>query len=123
MGYIRHHAIIVTSSGYDEADAALKSVHAHSEVLGAVVTPIVDSKMNGHKSFMVCPDGSKEGWEDSAAGDAARAAIIAYLRSTQYEDGSGPLSWAEVQFGDDNRETIIVDHSDKRKAARKGGEK
>ena len=110
MGYNRHHAIIVTIS--DEVEV----VEAHdkaTEIFGhsAMVSPVVMSKANSHYSFFVGPDGSKDGWESSNQGDQDRKAFIAYIRSRRCTDGSG-WSYVEVQFGDDNGETKIMNSSD-----------
>jgi len=108
MGYIRHHAIVVTS--WDSGVASV--AHMKAEEIGLKVTAAVESGVNGYVSFMVCPDGSKEGWQASSDGDEKREAFKRWMLGTRYDDGSGPLNWAEVQYGDDNRETLIVDHSD-----------
>lgn len=108
MGYMRHHAIIVTSFDDDEAKAA----HTMAETLGMSVTDIVSSPVNHYLSFMVATDGSKEGWTHSEDGDARRRQFIAWMDTRRYGDGSGPLCWVEVQYGDDERETAIVSHSD-----------
>lgn len=50
--------------------------------------------------------GSKEGWDTSDTGDRARAAFTAWLREADHGD------WVEIQFGDDEGETRIVNHSD-----------
>ena len=120
MGYMQHHAIIVTS--WNEARVAEAHTKAHElfDVPGspgysaatASITPVTEETMNGYVSFMVAPDGSKEGWDHSDAGDAARAAFIEWLRAQCHEDGSSKLDWVEVQFGDDEHETCIVNDSD-----------
>lgn len=108
MGYIRHHAIVVT--GMDEwtgfKTEALATIHdAHAAALAAgcaVVTPVAGPGVNGYSSFLVAPDGSKEGWDDSDSGDAARGRFIAWLR-----DANGYFSWAEVVLGSDDQEAVI----------------
>lgn len=114
MGYMRHHAIVVTGSDYPAAEAALTAAHDFAERNGGTVSPIVASPTNGYgyQSFAVFPDGSKEGWEDSDLGDARRAALVKFMDTFRYADGSGPLRWVEVQYGDDNSETRVVAHSD-----------
>lgn len=110
MGYMRHHAIVVTGS-YGEHIFA-----AHSEALDILgseqVSPVSDKAINSHRSFCVFPDGSKEGWDDSDRGDDNRGEFIRYLDGLRYDDGSSPLRWVEVQFGDDERETKVTAHSD-----------
>ena len=108
MGYIQHHAIVVTGT-YDEwiESAHVKAVDLFGETQASA---IVNSKMNGTKSFFVGPDGSKEGWEDSDRGDRNRDKFIAYLDGLRYEDGSSPLSWVEVLYGDDEGACFVVHH-------------
>jgi hypothetical protein len=112
MGYMRHHAIIVTASDYGLAHEALKAAHDKATQLECLVTPITDKGHNGYQSFLVAPDGSKEGWEESESGDHRRADLIKFMMTYRYEDGSSPLEWVEVQFGDDDWETRIVNDSD-----------
>lgn len=111
MGYIRHHAIIVTGGDWNDE---IKKAHEFAMKLGCTVTEIVLSPVNGYRTFCVVPDGSKEGWSESDSGDGRRDAFVAYCEGTRYGDGSGPLDWAEVQYGDEERETLVVRHSDER---------
>lgn len=105
MGYFRQHAIIVSGSTGD--DAELNSARNMALSLGMTVTEIVESPVNFTATFLVAPDGSKEGWDASNKGDAARKALIAHIR-----DEKLILDWVEVQYGDDNGDTRIVDDSD-----------
>ena len=109
MGYIRHNAIIVTT-GY--ADKELAAAHTYAVELGCSVSPISESVTNGVQSFAVFPDGSKERWQESTEGDERREALIRHLRATAYDDGSSPLDWVEVQYGDDNGQTLVIRDSD-----------
>lgn len=105
MGYMRHHAIVLT--GYDEK--LVNNIHEKALIIfGGHVSPIVESPVNGYHTFLIPPDGSKEGWFDSCAGDNHRAEFIRYLEELQYEDKSSPVSWAEIQYGDDDGETRIT---------------
>ncbi len=64
--------------------------------------------MNSYISFLIAPDGSKEGWPDSDTGDAAREHWKAMLRGNDeiYVD------WAHVNFGgDDDHCSTLRDHS------------
>ena len=58
MGRITHHAIVVTSW----RDEAIESAHAYATEVFAYVTPIIESRINGYKTFLIPPDGSKSGW-------------------------------------------------------------
>lgn len=119
MGYIRHHAIIVTGTydkwtenAHDEA-VRLCKMHLHKHASPKdIISKIIGPTVNGTTSFFIGPDGSKEGWDTSAAGDSFRDAFVEWLISQKYDDGSSPLSWALIQYGDDNHETEIINHSD-----------
>lgn len=120
MGYMRHNAIIVSGS-YDDW---IERAHIKATDLGMHVTPIVESDLNDIQTFLVIPDGSKEGWAESDDGDKRRSEFRRWLDKQRYEDGSSPLAWVEVQYGDDEGETKVVAHSDKlfrRQAARTDG--
>lgn len=111
MGYNRHHAIIVT--GFDAP--TVEKAHDRASTLAMSVGPLERAPSNSWWSFCIFTDGSKEGWGESDRGDAQRAEFIAYLDSMRYEDGSSPLSWVEVQYGDDERVTKVTAHSDEPK--------
>jgi|SRR5215510_1504810 len=118
MGYMCHHAIIVTCWDRDR----IKQAHAEAtRLLGQVdtdatygtesynlVSSLVGEVMNGFWSFLVAPDGSKEGWPTSANGDTAREAFLAWLRSQDYADGGSPFDYAVVQFGDDDGDQRVM---------------
>src|ERR1035441_1015602 len=93
MGYMRHHAILVTGFG-EQVVVAHGVAQALFENTRAPVSPLTDECVNGYRSFVVHPDGSKEGWEESDAGDKARNQFIDWLRVANW------CSWAEVQYGD-----------------------
>jgi hypothetical protein len=111
VGYMRHHAIVVTSYGPNYINEARKE----AITLGMTVTEIVESPINAYWSFMVCPDGSKEGWSDSDDGDFQRSAFVGYLRAQTFGDDSTPLDWVEVFYGDDEMEVGIVADADEDK--------
>lgn len=114
MGYIRHHAIIVTSCLVN-----LESARKQAQEYGLAVSNIVKSPINGYKSFFVAPDGSNEGWAESETGNIARDRFIYWLRKQAYEDDSSPYEWVELQYKDDNRENKITRHSDDRRYRKK----
>jgi len=96
MGYIRHDAIVVTGSDYNSslADARDKAIE-----LGLLCSPIVDGAVNGYLSFLIAPDGSKEGWDHSHEAEAARTEWIKWVRAEHPY-----LNWAHVSFGGDDSE-------------------
>lgn len=115
MGYMRHHAILVTSWSDESialAHSQAASLLAQAELSPTMLSPILAGSVNAEHTFVVAPDGSKEGWDTSDSGDAFRTAFVAWLRSQEYEGGSSALAWAEVQYGDDEGEAFIVNHSD-----------
>lgn len=108
MGYMRHNAIVVTSYQHE----LLEQAHAVAVGLGMSVSVITSEVTNGYRSFLVAPDGSKEGWYQSDIGDEQRAKLAAWLTGQAYEDGSTPIEWVEVQFADDYLESAVVRDSD-----------
>jgi len=114
MGYMRHNAIVVTAWLSERAIEVHSTIKEIAENNGAIcdISPLTSEAMNGYVSFLVAPDGSKEGWDTSNQGDKTRDKIIEYLDSLRYGDGSTSFKYVEVQFGDDNRETKILRHSE-----------
>ena len=110
MGYMCHNAIIVTSWNKD----LLEQAHAKAIDLGMSVSEITAEVTNRYRSFLVAPDGSKEGWDTSDLGDSRRDELVAWMDDQRYEDDSTSLGWVEVQFADENLETRIVRDSDAR---------
>jgi len=99
MGYIRHHTIIVTSYDSDKLHAAH---HQAERIFGEdMVSNIVDSPVNGYKSFFVAPDGSKEGWEDSDNYDKDRGEFIRLIKLKDFEDGSNAIQYIEVAYDEE----------------------
>jgi hypothetical protein len=121
MGYMCHHAIIVTSWN----DSLLAVAHAEAERLAEaaaaedlihdwpIVSPIIASAVNDYGTFVIAPDGSKEGWVTSDHGDALRAAFIEWIEAQRYDDGSTSLDYALVQFGDENGDDRLLQSSSK----------
>lgn len=105
MGYMRHSAIVVTSWRI----GLIQTAADKARELGAQVLGPGEPLVNGYCSILIAPDGSKEGWGDSAEGDARREAFKAWLRRQGHSDGSSPLEWVEVSYGCDDRSAAIVD--------------
>lgn len=121
MGYMRHHAIVVSSwneellrKAHAQADAVFTAFRSQEErrSLADLVSPVIPYIVNGGGSFLIAPDGSKEGWETSNVANQARDHLIAWLNEQRYEDGSSALRWVEVQFADDEYNTRITRDSD-----------
>jgi hypothetical protein len=101
---MQHHAIVVTT--YDEA--TIIEARAKAVEIGCAVSEIVNSPINGYRSFFVAPDGSKLGWVESDRGDAQRDQFVAWIRAEAFGDGSSYLDWAEVKYGDDDDVASLV---------------
>lgn len=68
---------------------------------------IVPGTTNGYTSFLIAPDGSKEGWAESTQQEAKRMEWIAWVRNE-----CRCLDWAYISFGGDNAELAhIEDHN------------
>jgi hypothetical protein len=96
MGTIQHHAIIVTT--HDEP--LVNAAHAKAAGLGMRVSAVVDSPVNRFFSFAVFPDGSKEGWSESDAGDAQRDGFVAWMLAQAHDDGFSPIDFVEISYGE-----------------------
>ena len=116
MGYMCHHAIIVTSCMEDQIEKARKMIlklqPKTSDKLiidgGNWVSPISPKTTNGYRSFFIAPDGSKEGWDESNRGDSFRDKVIKILDSFAYEDRSTCLEYVEVQYADDGENNKVT---------------
>ena len=104
MGYMRHHAIIVTSWDGE----LLRKAHKVAGELFEEISPVLEGYINSYHSFFVPPDGSKEGWEHSDDGDKRRDGLIAWLEGQRDEEQCTALEWVEVQYGDDDLETVVT---------------
>ena len=129
MSYQRYCAILVTGSyDYDYIfDGMKRYPECHGFHWAAVarlkaskifgdehVSELIETHLNNIMSFFISPDGSNEGWEASDKGDDNRDAFIEWLESLRYDDGSSPLAWAEVQYGDSDGVTKVVRDSDEK---------
>jgi hypothetical protein len=110
MGYMRHHAIVVSSWN----EESIARAHGEASSIFKWVSPVSPPMMNGHRSFFIPPDGSKENWPESEEGDRERARFVLWLDKQRCKDGSTNLKWVEVQFADDEQETKILSHSDEK---------
>lgn len=114
MGYIRHNAIVCTSGLEKVAEIAHKKA---IKVFDGKVTSLVEGLTNQYFSFMVVPDGSKEGWEDSDDFDKRRNKFIKWLETHTLEEidntykgtkVSECLDYVEISFGGDNGGANII---------------
>lgn len=103
MGYLRRHAIVVTSSSDEQY---IKAAHAKAAEIFPWVSPISPPQMNGETSFFIPPDGSKEWWKDSDEGDRRRDQFVKWL-----EPGRR-VCWVEVTYGADDPDAHVTRASD-----------
>lgn len=109
MSTYYHDAIVVVGIEAYEDEDTQDTVIAHgiAKVLGLIVTEIVGTQGEIYSSFMICPDGSKEGSDRSQEHDRLRdswkLAVTGLL-----------LDWCHVRLGgdfltDDGKTAKIVD--------------
>lgn len=96
MSVINHNVIIATTWNNDVATKLREWIEEFRTSLVVEHT----SQLNGYQTFVVCPDGSQEGWTDSDSGDHFREMFVQRLLSDNYDDDSSPWAWVEVGFGE-----------------------
>jgi len=102
MGYIRHNAIVVTGNYSDETFYnTTQKAHDKAVELGLLVTDIVGGVANGYSSFMICPDGSKEGWPISEGFDCSRKEWIKWAK-TQL------INFVHLSYGGDDSDIVTI---------------
>ncbi len=75
-----------------------------------LISPVVQSLINNYFTFFIAPDGSKEGYDLSEDGDRVRQKVVELLESYQTTDGTFPVSYAELFYGDDTAPAKILHH-------------
>lgn len=113
MGYYVHKTLIVT--GYDSEH--FRRAYAKAICLFRfdnkgnetnMVSSIYGQGLNNYKTFVVVPDGSKEGWETSDFFDKKMDEMIEYLNSKdcKFSDNSSFNEWILVEYGDTGRRVL-----------------
>ena len=117
MGYIKHDCIVITGHLWfnDKPDArgaytkdktrGISVAHRKAREMGLRVTSIKESQCNGYASFLVIPDGSKEGWDASNEFNGVRAQFIEWLEDPQTEK----FDWVALRYGGDDDEISAHD--------------
>jgi hypothetical protein len=102
MGYIRHHAIVVTSWDLEKIRQALVVLNmiASKQAVGPFISPV-----NSYHTIMMIPDGGKERWPNSDNGDEARAKFVSWLKAHDHY-----YRWAEIQYGDEDSDNRMLRH-------------
>lgn len=120
MSTIIHDAIVVSSFSEDDIGEAAK--HAHQ--LGLIVSTVMPGVVNGWRTFMIAPDGSGEGWQESIDFDVRRAKWIDWAVDAITTERLA-LDFVHVRFGMDANDfggaTVVTSsnepHHPRRKAA------
>jgi hypothetical protein len=97
MSYVIHNPIVVISN----IEKYINKAHEKAkDIFGKYVTEIILSNINSCRSFMIPPDGSKEGWPESDEGDQRRDKFIEWIESQKYEDDSNSITYIEVDYNE-----------------------
>lgn len=114
MGYIKHHAIIVTSwqnEKIKEAHQKAKEIFERNFITDGngskLISDILKGVINDQSSFFIAPDGSKEGWPTSDNGDNARKEFLDWLQKDEND-----CDYVELMFGGDDEEESVVRSKD-----------
>lgn len=108
MGYIKHDAIIVTSMDLSSIKRAKDRAESFfidyfkDEDSTKLITETVKGLANGQYSFLIAPDGSKEGWSTSNLADQARADFMLWA------DKVSCIEYIHLKFGGDNSDNKIL---------------
>lgn len=104
MGYIKHHAMVVTSCD----EKKIKMAHKKALTIFDHVSGILPSVINTYYSFFIPPDGSKEEWETSNEYNRKRAKFSRWLSCRAYKDGGNPFDWVTVWY--DEMGQVGIEH-------------
>ena len=100
MGIFQHHTVIATTWYYECADKFQEWIDSELNDRERQLIVKAGSWVNGYHTFVLVPDGSKEGWEDSNEGDSLRDRMVWRLVFDNYKDDCGsPWDWVECTFG------------------------
>lgn len=98
MSTYYHDAIVVVGVEADEAEDTQDTVTAHriAKGLGLIVTEIMGTQGEIYSSFMICPDGAKEGSARSNEHDHLRDAW-----KLSVQKAGLLVDWCHVRLGGD----------------------
>ncbi len=110
MGTIQHDVVIATT-WCQETQEKIEDYVFNNLLVDKVVRH--SARMGKYKTYILGPDGSKEGWDDSDRGDIWRFNFILFLESFTYEDGSSPVRWVEVSYGELGQKLVQGNNQDR----------
>jgi len=109
MGNFRHHAILV--SDHVDEEGFWFAVYEAKKIFG-VMPPVFHGDAEGVVSFLIPPDGSKEGRDISNEYDEKRARFVDWLKKHKDENGCRYVDWIEIYYGDQASDRAeILNHS------------
>lgn len=127
MGYIVHHALIITTpiakwikplrkAALQISRDIHKEMGWHSQTFRPqnMITTSIHAPVNGYQTLFVGPDGSKRGVPEDEAGEMFRQRLIRWMREFDGQNGKSDtkgdcFTWALVQYGDDDRDNRMLD--------------
>jgi len=83
MGYVVHQAVLATvwEPAEDQIDDLRDLIRDEcGERFAALLVGPVASVINSDRTYLLAPDGSKEGWSDSDIGDQARVLFAEHFK-------------------------------------------
>jgi hypothetical protein len=114
---IRHHILVITVHEQKLAEELRKQIsELYKKNMEAkngfqLISPVVQSLINNYYTFFIAPDGSKEGYDLSDDGDRVRAKVVALLDTYKTTDGTFPVSYVELFYGDDTLPAKILNQN------------
>lgn len=116
MRNIKHHAILITAHDLKVlqqlkvviADMIKQNIEASNGI--KLLGEITESLINNFYSFIVFPDGSKEGHETSDDADILRKKITTHIEQYNKANKENPINFIEVYFGSDDATAGILNH-------------
>jgi hypothetical protein len=111
---IKHHTIVVSCNDHKKLEKVRAEVvemyKKYMEAKGfQLISPVIDSLINGYCSFFIAPDGSKEGYDASDDADKIRKLVVKYLMSPEMK--SGEVHFVEISYGSDDGKAEIINHN------------
>lgn len=106
MGTSYHEAIIITAT---TRATAIRYYKLAKEIFKQCpLTYPTKEATNSISTFMIAPDGSKEGWNTSIQGDKERLQFLEVLKAKKGKLGYSEIEWVWVKYGFDLDESYIV---------------
>ena len=99
MGVCNNEAVLATT-GNDDVVVKIKAWTLKQLPCQVSLFAFVPGCVNGKTTICLVPCGSKKGWPDDFDTEELRDRFIELLKSFDYEDGSSPIAWVEVGYGE-----------------------